>query len=225
MSAVESNIEIPRRRVPPVAAPKREHAFVPPFAAPPLIENIDYAEVRKRTREFLHQTLPECLGEMGTTDDKVDLTVENTELTEVCGMRYAINLAGGFCKLWVGVNVKRLIIVIFYPQDYLMPGGSAPPDGVPHLASERAFIPESLQYAVAGAEHVGFDVHNEPAIVDGKKVMSLWMTNWLSPYFLHSKEEQTFVGQDLALFVQSLLRAAGRKKMRLYVDGVDPSPL
>jgi hypothetical protein len=106
-----------------------------------------------------------------------------------------------------------------------MPGGSSSPDGIPRIAGERALIPEPLQYAVAGAEHVGFDVHNEPAVVDGKKIMSLWMTCWLSPYFLRSDEDQAFVGQDLALFVQSMLRAAGRKKMRLFVDGTDPGPL
>jgi hypothetical protein len=99
------------RRVPMVSASKP--VFVPPFADLGAVEPMPLDVVRQRTKSFLHETLPQCLKRVGTTHDNIDLTVEDKELIEVCGTRYAMNWADGFAKFWIGVNVKRLIFILF----------------------------------------------------------------------------------------------------------------
>lgn len=174
-------------------------------------------DVREATRDVLTRVFPDCLAGIGYEDDASCTVDECGRLIEVCGVRYTLTFAGSTIRLWVGVNVYRIIVILFLERDRLHD-----PD-VADLAGD-ALIPRALRHGIRGARHVGYDVHVEEASVEGHDVLSLWMTNWLPRDFLRSPIDQIFIGQDLALMIQSLCRAAARDNLKLRA-AVDPRPL
>ncbi|OJY94350.1 MAG: hypothetical protein BGP25_05010 [Lysobacterales bacterium 63-13] len=174
-------------------------------------------DVQAATRDVLTRIFPECLSLMGF-EDAVSVSIDDTSrLIEVCGVRYTLTFAGSTIRLWVGLNVYRVIVILFLERDHLCDPGLANAVG-------DALIPHALMHAIRGARHVGYEVHVEPATVEGCDVLSLWMTNWMPKNFLSSPMDQVFIGQDLALMIQSLCRAAARDNLKLQSD-VDPRPL
>lgn len=175
------------------------------------------SDIHKATREVLTRVFPECLAAMGN-EDSVSVTVDDeTRLTEVCGVRYTLTFAGSTARFWVGLNIYRIIVILFLDRERLC-------DPTVADAAGEALIPQVLRHGIKGAKHVGYDVHVEEANVDGRDILSIWMTNWLPKDFLRSPTDQVFIGQDLALMMQSLCRAANRDNLKLRA-AVEPRPL
>lgn len=177
-------------------------------------------EIRQATTHVLTDVFPNCLATMGF-NDSVLVTTENESLIEVCGVRYTLTFAGTQVQFWVGINVRRLILSIFFDRDRLLNHLN---NANNESATGEALLPPGLRHGIRGAKHVGYDVHYEEAVVEGRDILSLWMTLWLPPDFLQSPADQVFVGQDIALMMQSLCRAATRDGIKLNAE-VSPRPL
>lgn len=102
--------------------------------------------------------------------------------------------------LWVGLNVSRIFVIYFVP---LAEGTTV----------ER--VREVFQFTFGGARKVGFHVNFEPAMVDGRPVVSVWLNVAAGGELLYSPREKLFWAQDIAMMTESFLRTAHRAGIAL----------
>ncbi len=138
------------------------------------------------------------------------------EASGVIGRDYVLQTSHTRLRVWVGLNVHRVIVILF----------CARPDGL----DDEAFC-ERLQTAFAdtimGARAIGYDKeHIQIETIDGCDFASIWLT-WdvgTENDFLTHSPSQLFFAQDVTLMVQSFLRTAQRRELQLSVP-FTPMPL
>ena len=165
--------------------------------------------LQRKTKLFLAEQLPSVLGEIreeGKDGGRVEVTL--LELRDIFGALYEVRSAGVSWKLWLGLNVDRLICIYFV---------SAGPQDVPRLR-------ETFAYTFGGAEKVGYSWFVEPAIRDGEQVVSMWLAASDANGILNHPDKRLFWAQDVAIMTQSFLRTAHRAGVQPPKSAV-PGPL
>lgn len=151
--------------------------------------------LQRKTKLFLAEQLPAVLRRIREEGkDGQEIAVTLLELRDIFGALYEVRCSGVSWKLWVGLNVDRLICIYFV---------SAGPADVPRLR-------ETFAYTFGGAEKVGYNWFVEPAKRDGEQVVSMWLAAADKDGILNHSDKRLFWAQDIAMMTQSFLRTAHR---------------
>lgn len=154
-----------------------------------------FEALQRKTQLFLTEQLPGVLREIREEGkDGATVVVTLLELRDIFGALYEVRASGVAWKLWVGLNVDRLICIYFV---------SAGPDDVARLR-------ETFAYTFGGAEKVGYSWFVEPAKRDGEQVVSMWLAVADQEGILTHADKRLFWAQDIAMMTQSFLRTAHR---------------
>jgi hypothetical protein len=173
------------------------------------------AALQKRTAKVLTGLLPETLGRITDVQgEPVQVVVGGN--SGVIGYDYTLRTANTELRAWVGLNVHRVIVILFCEH--------------PDSLDEEAFV-QRMKLAfvdtIGGARAIGYDeAHYQVEDIDGHAFGSIWMT-WdigTSEDFLTHSPSQLFFAQDTALMLQSFLRTAQRRGLRLSTP-LRPMPL
>lgn len=178
------------------------------------------ASLQRRTERVLTDLLPQALARItDSRGGRVEVAVGPS--SGVIGHDYTLRSANTELRVWVGLNVHRAIVILF----------CARPEGL----DDRTFaqrLEQDFAETVKGAVAIGYDPpHYQPEIRDGLAFASIWLTwnikrsaeNPDADFLTHSPS-QLFFAQDVALMVQSFLRTAERRGLRLSTPLV-PMPL
>lgn len=176
-------------------------------------ENIEY--LKEKTNLFLKHQLPKVLESIeDSKGDKVKASPSSPN--NIFGINYELITANTKIKMWVGINVDRVIISYFIKRT---------------LDTET--IKDIFKYTFGGAETVGYKVNYEEAktIENNEEILSIWCTwpaindsSQLATELLSNPEKKLFIIQDIAMMTQSFLRTAERQKINAYPDS-NPGPL
>ncbi len=171
--------------------------------------------LQRQSDKVLTRLLPDCLGRI-SDHQGAQVAVQVGEPSGVVGRAYDLVSANARVRMWVGLNVHRVIVAYFcelpYPEDEAR--------SVERLQS--AFAP-----TIAGARAVGY---GQPTIqleqIGGHRFASLWLTWNLDSRddFLTHTPSQLFFAQDVALMTQSFLRTGQRHGIVLATP-FEPMPL
>ncbi|PWK83881.1 hypothetical protein [Fulvimonas soli] len=173
------------------------------------------AALQRRTEQVLTGLLPRTLARV-TDVQGAPAAVTVGAPSGVIGYDYTLRTANAELRAWIGLNVHRVIVILF----------CAWPEGM----EEQAFL-ERLRAGFAdtlgGARAIGYDEpHFQAEAIDGCRFASIWLT-WdigTQEDFLTHSPSQLFFAQDVALMLQSFLRTAQRRGLRLST-ALAPTPL
>lgn len=112
-------------------------------------------------------------------------------------------------RVWVGHNVRRLIVIYFVPLGN---------------AGELDRLKERLAHTFDGARGAGYTVGFEPAQQGEQHFASIWAKAETSTEFLYNPREKLYWAQDIAMMTQSFLRSVHRKQIPL-ASTLEPGPL
>lgn len=168
-----------------------------------------------KTERLLLTHLPQTLARIEDSHGKKP-TISVSAINNIFGANYILETENIKTKMWVGLNVDRIIIAYFIKS------------------SESAdTIKNIFQYTFGGAESVGYKVNFEEATIktSGEKILSIWCT-WpaiqngsnLSTELISNPEKKLFIIQDIAMMTQSFIRTAERNSISILTD-TDPGPL
>lgn len=176
-------------------------------------ENIEY--LKEKTSLFLKNQLPKVLDKIeDSTGAKVKTTASETN--NIFGANYELKTENTKIKMWVGINVDRIIISYFIKRT---------------ISTEKTR--EIFKYTFGGAESVGYKVNFEEAktISHNEEILSIWCTwptindsSQLATDLLSNPEKKLFIIQDIAMMTQSFLRTAERQNINACPES-DPGPL
>lgn len=174
--------------------------------------------LKARGDAILTRLLPECFNRITDTQGSRVRTFVGAP-SGVVGRSFDLHTEHTRVRLWVGVNVHRVIVAYFCE--------------LPEQEKEDAFRNRLLEVfgpTIGGAMAVGY---TEPTIqfesIEGYRFASLWLTWNLADKagnedFLTHAPTQLFFAQDIALMTQSFLRTAQRQGIRLATR-IEPMPL
>lgn len=172
--------------------------------------------LQRRSEHVLIDLLPQNLGRITDVQgEPVQVAVGSA--SGVIGHDYTLSSSHAQLRLWVGLNVRRAIVILFCAR---------PADDRP----DETFL-QQLQDAFAettkGAKAIGYDEpHYQAEQIDGCRFASIWLT-WninTGEDFLTHPPSQLFFAQDVAMMVQSFLRTAQRRGLELSTP-LTPMPL
>lgn len=152
-----------------------------------------FRALQDKSKLFLREQLTDVLNAIRNEDGQ-KARVSLLELRDIFGALYEVNASGVPWKLWVGLNVDRLICI------YFVSGG----------AQDVARLREIFAFTFGGAEKVGYSWFVEPAVRDGEEVVSMWLAVSDAEGILNHPEKRLFWAQDVAMMTQSFLRTAHR---------------
>lgn len=177
-----------------------------------------------RADRVMTKLLPQCFERITDTQgNRVRVYVGSP--SGVVGRAYDLHTDNTRLRLWVGLNVHRVIVAYFCE--------------LPDQISGDEFCTRLLSVfgpTLGGAEAVGY---SKPTVqlesIDGYRFASLWLTWNLADQqagrshpggedFLTHGPIQLFLAQDIALMTQSFLRTAQRQGLKL-VTAIEPMPL
>lgn len=167
--------------------------------------------LQQRTEDFLVTQLPRVLRRVTPSYDLRATRTEVTVLgrTDIFGAGYRLENGADSLRLWVGLNVSRLIVIYWI----------AAKDG---MNEQRAA--EVFRYTFGGAAKVGFDVFYERTRTPGgEEIVSIWATAKANDSLLALPAERLFWMQDVAMMTESFWRTA--KRHGVVPTLAEPSPL
>lgn len=173
------------------------------------------ATLTEKTHKLLQEQLPAILGKIEDSEGH-KAQVSHSPINNIFGTNYHLKTPGIEVKLWVGLNVDRVIICYFLARN------------LPTEQTRQIF-----RYTFGGAESVGYKVNFEEAIIKAteEEILSIWCT-WpaiqdssnLATELLSNPEKKLFIIQDIAMMTQSFIRTAERNNL-VVVTRADPGPL
>lgn len=173
------------------------------------------ATLTERTHKLLQEQLPQILGKIEDSEGS-RTQVTHSEVNNIFGTNYCLKTPNIEAKLWVGLNVDRIIICYFLPRT---------------LPTEH--MRQVFRYTFGGAESVGYKVNYEEATIKAtsEDILSIWCT-WpaiqdsssLATELLSNPEKKLFIIQDIAMMTQSFIRTAQRNNLTASTEA-DPGPL
>lgn len=168
-----------------------------------------------KTERLLLTHLPQTLARIEDSHGK-NPTISVSAINNIFGANYILETENIKTKMWVGLNVDRIIIAYFIK-------GTDSVDTIKNI----------FQYTFGGAESVGYKVNFEEATIkdSGEKILSIWCT-WpaihngsnLSTDLISNPEKKLFIIQDIAMMTQSFIRTAERNSISILTE-TDPGPL
>lgn len=174
--------------------------------------NIDI--LKNKTEQFLTLHAPKIFRRIE------DNNGENPEISvskpnNIFGVNYSLKTSEAQMKMWLGVNVDRVIVIYFAKG----------------LSAEEA--KEIYKYTFGGAETVGYSINYEAVMLPktNEEIISIWCT-WpkiqnadnLATDLLNHPEKKLFIIQDIAMMTQSFLRTSQRANINICTVG-NPEPL
>lgn len=174
--------------------------------------------LKAKSDAVLTKLLPECFNRI-TDINHCRVRTHVGAPSGVVGRSFDLYTDDTRVRLWVGLNVHRVIVIYFCE----LPSQDAGAEFREQLLS--VFAP-----TINGALAVGY---KGPSIqfetVKGHRLASLWLTWNLADAnshddFLTHTPTQLFFAQDVALMTQSFLRTAQRQGIRLATP-IEPMPL
>jgi len=178
------------------------------------------ATLQRRSEKVLTELLPQALAHITDTHGE-QVKVAVGPASGVIGHDYTLRSANAELRAWVGLNVHRAIVILF----------CARPEGLDDGAFTQ-LLEKSFSDTIKGALAIGYDpAHFQLESRDGRAFASIWLTwnikrsaeNAEADFLTHSPS-QLFFAQDVAMMVQSFLRTAERRGLRLSTPLV-PMPL
>lgn len=173
------------------------------------------AALQRRTQHVLTGLLPQTLARITDVEGE-PVVVEVGQPSGVIGRDYTLRSSHAELRMWLGLNVHRVIVIVFCER---------PPE-----LDDTSFVKrlqESFHDTIKGAMAIGYDEpHFQVENIDGHDFASIWLT-WdvgTEQDFLTHSPSQLFFAQDIAMMVQSFLRTAQRRKLRLSTP-ITPMPL
>lgn len=174
--------------------------------------NIDI--LKTKTDQFLTQHAPKVLRRIEDNDGdnpEIDISAPNN----IFGVNYILKTSGAQMKMWLGLNVDRVIVIYF----------------IKGISVEEA--KNIYKYTFGGAETVGYNINYETTMLpkNNEEIISIWCT-WpkiqnadnLATDLLNHPEKKLFIIQDIAMMTQSFMRTSQRAKVNIFTDG-NPGPL
>lgn len=166
------------------------------------------------------------------------------------GQVYGGEVAGPDCTIWVGFNVHRIFMIYFIDRpsperlDELLFKRSLEKNEKGMIKSntissaeiiqapvERnddpfiSLIKEIFSFTFGGAEKVGFHVNYEPALIQGKDIVSIWASVQVDPELLMNPGQKLFWANDVAMMTESFLRTALRNSPYVQLSQIPARPL
>jgi hypothetical protein len=173
------------------------------------------AALIRRTQSVLTGLLPATLARITDVEGE-PMMVEVGPPSGVTGRDYRLHSSHAEMRLWLGLNVHRVIVIVFCQR----------PAGLDDAAFV-ARLQTSFHDTIKGARAIGYDEpHFQVENIDGHDFASIWLT-WdigIEQDFLTHSPSQLFFAQDVALMVQSFLRTAQRRQLHL-ATALTPMPL
>ncbi len=163
------------------------------------------------TDEFLKRYVAQALRRVSIPEREImafDVVDEGRK--DIFGRALKMEFADFRFRLWVGLNVRRLFVIYYVPVQ----------EG---MSAER--LKEIFKFTFGGAEKVGFHLNFEDAVVDKRKIVSIWLTVDTIEDLLSSPHEKLFWAQDVAMMTESFLRTATRNGIDLDIGTLMPAPL
>jgi hypothetical protein len=172
--------------------------------------------LKRATDFFLESALPEVLSKISSgKNDR--LVILDKKLGDIFGCHYKGRLVGGAndasrncnIKFWVGLNVNRLIFVIYIESKW-----------------SKKQLEEIFEPTFYGALKVGYDRPIIQKINGQMGAYSIWTTWYLrEKNLLIDMPCQLFVMQDLSMFIESIIRTSLRHDVSMALIDLDPEPL
>jgi hypothetical protein len=173
------------------------------------------AMLTEKTHKLLQEQLPAVLRKIEDSQGH-KAKVSHSTINNIFGTNYLLETPTISVKLWICLNVDRVIICYFINRT---------------LPTEQ--IRQIFRYTFGGAESVGYKVNFEEASIKatGEDILSIWCT-WpaiqdssnLATELLSNPEKKLFIIQDIAMMTQSFIRTAERNELET-VTRADPGPL
>jgi hypothetical protein len=171
--------------------------------------------LQEKTNQFLDRLLPSVLAKISPSYGHRHVGSRVTKLgrSDIFGAAYELISGAEKIKLWVGLNVSRIIVI------YWVDTSSSNEENQSALELEKTF-----QFTFGGAKKVGFSTYFEPAkSPNGKSIISIWSNIKLEQNLLLQPSDRLFWMQDIAMMTESFWRTAIRNKVQLSLE--EPSPL
>lgn len=171
--------------------------------------------LQQKTEQFLDKLLPAVL-EKGSPSYQLRHTgshVSKLGRSDIFGAAYELTCQSNRIKLWVGLNVSRLIVVYWV---------NAP--ALNNRDDQKKYLDDIFQYTFGGAKKVGLSTNFEPFISpNGVQLYSIWSSIKLEQNLLLQPSERLFWMQDIAMMTESFWRTAIRNN--IVISAEEPSPL
>jgi hypothetical protein len=173
------------------------------------------AALQRRTQQVLTVLLPQILARITDVQGAM-VAVQVGAPSGVIGYDYTLRSRHATVRFWLGLNVHRAVVILFCERP-------AAQDGAAFCAQlEKCFAD-----TVAGARAVGYDEpHYQLESLNGCEFVSIWLACSVRTEqdFLTHAPSQLFFAQDVAMMLQSFLRTAQRRELKLCTPLV-PMPL
>lgn len=171
--------------------------------------------LREKTAYFLDHLLPQTLAEISPdyASRGICCTVVPLGRSDIFGAGYELKSQAHSLRLWVGLNVSR-IIVIYWIR---VPEGEG-------SDSFAARLKANFHFTFGGAEKVGFSTNFESAVSPlGQPIVSIWSSVKPAENLLLQPSDRLFWMQDIAMMTASFWRTALRHQ--IIISSEEPSPL
>ncbi len=171
--------------------------------------------LQQKTDQFLNELLPSVLAKISPSYDQRHIGSRVTKLgrSDIFGAAYELSCGTQKMKLWVGLNVSRIIVVYWIDVD------KSTDQSKVIIDLQKAFF-----FTFEGANKVGFSTNFEPArSPTNKPIVSIWSNIKLEQNLLLQPSDRLFWMQDIAMMTESFWRTAIRNKVQLSLE--EPSPL
>ena len=158
-------------------------------------------DLMARTRRFLATSVVESLSRV-TADPmaKAEATSVTCDgLIDIFGAGYKLESGRYTLRMWVGLNVRRLIVVYWIDA-----GGEA------DASTMAGRVAELFRFTFQGAGKVGWATNYETAVVGERPIVSIWSTVEAGENLLTHPAERLFWVQDVAMMTESAWRTAIR---------------
>lgn len=175
--------------------------------------------LQKKADFVLLSLLPERLRRITDMQDASMQVAVRDRPSGIVGRIYELASPDARLKLWVGLNVRRVIVAYFCAR--------------PDALNDEQFLQllrRVFHDTTGGAEAVGYDPpHLQLESVGVERFGAIWLTwdmgkDGRAGDFLTHAPSQLFFAQDVALMTQSFVRTAQRAGLTLWTD-TDPTPL
>jgi hypothetical protein len=171
-------------------------------------------ELLKKTDYFLEVYVPETLAKASPSyaTRLAGCQVAKLGRSDIFGAAYELSQGSKRLKIWLGVNVSRLIVIYWFED----------PAAEKQALADR--LKTSFQFTFGGAEKVGFSTYFEPATLKADHhIISVWSSIKLPHNLLLEPSERLFWLQDITMMTESLWRTAIKENIALSTE--TPSPL
>jgi hypothetical protein len=171
--------------------------------------------LQQKTDIFLDKLLPSVLGKVSPSYQlrHTGSQVLKMGRSDIFGAAYELTCLNNKIKLWVGLNVSRIIVVYWVNTPKLANGSDT-----------KKHLEDVFQFTFSGAKKVGFSTNFELfTSPSGAELYSIWSSIKLEQNLLLQPSERLFWMQDIAMMTESFWRTAIRNN--IVISAEEPSPL